>query len=366
MPLGVAAQLFSNLPEAGSYIIDPTKFLELTSPVKAQLNNQSFPTSGPVMQAMAKEGVLSHLRVVLTGTLVVGVAAATTGTDWPYGLLDEFKLSVSGGKDLWYCNGKDLDALRIVNHRPVAQAVDQFTGTVGGGDTVAVGSYPFYLNYDVPIAIDQSSLAAALFCQSDSGVINTSVEIAALASPLITPGATGTVAITGGTISYFPKHFSVPYDNQGKLILPDLSMIHMFNAVELPFSSTGLVPFDLIKTGGQLERLFWSGQVSSGSPLSALPNAASTNKIDAANFSFGLATTPINWTPAAVAASENQDAYGQVLPYDRYVLDTLENNAIRDAILLMGMTTPRVEVTIDSGVTPTATSKMRFVEEVLV
>lgn len=363
MPVGTGAIQSSNVPSE-PFVLDTDAFGQMTVRNEATIEQQAAPSS--TIQGMnwqkqlPQTGIISRLVINFTGTATVATAAATAGARWPYGLIDRFSLSANGQNNLFSCDGVDLHALRFARNPSYNEGVDLFPSVVGGGTTVAVGSHPLSLTWEVPIAMDDTSLVGALYAQSGSTSLTIDRTIATAAQ--LFSANSGNVTLDGEFTTSLTR-FSVPRSSaQGTpLVIPDLSRLHGFNAIELPVSATGDVRLELIRSSGSLARLFFSGYSSANTPFTAAPNTSSIEQI---RLEYGNAQRPYQYQPASLLLSRNNDYYGDVLPYDRIALDFVRENAPRDMILLMGVTDLALIPTLASGLSLSG-GKARLVQETL-
>lgn len=361
MPIGTPAETLSHVPSQ-PFVVDPAAFFQMTR--KNVITPAQLPAPGAGQFAttqLLQTGVVSKLQVTFVGNLAVTTAAVTTSNQWPYNLLKSFRLSANGQNDLFSVDGLDLYALRFARYPAYVERVDTFPGSVGGGDSLAVGNYPITLSWEVPVAMDDTSLVGALYAQSSA--TNLAVRLGqALAADLFSANpANG--AITG-TFYVTETIFEVPYDARGNLVVPDLSRLHGFVAVEVPLVSAGETRVPLIRSAGQLNRLFTSFTGSPTNRLSALPNAASTKKLDALRLEYAGNQRPFVFDPASILLNINNNHYGAPLPYDRLALDLVKENPPRDIILMQGVTELAVVPRVNPAVT-VAGGTARIVQETL-
>lgn len=367
MPTGTGAAVLSSLPEV-PYSIDPAQFMAKTEKNVQPLDVVATPGPGNSTSFyLPRSGVASMMKLKFIGNLNVGTQGPTFGPRWPYGLLSGLKLSAGLGADLWDLGGLDLAALKAANRPYVTtNLVDQFPGAVGGGSVPAVGNYPLYLSFEVPIAVDQTSLIASMFLQSSSATVQ--CQIAQELTHNLQQATGQSDADWTITGSWYPQLtlWDVPVGQNSELILPEVNRIHMCVAIDQAITGTGRQPAPVQRTAGVLQRLFLRGELSPQSFLSALPSAAASDLIDQIQINYGLINTPIIFNPASTLAEGNNEAYGQPLPYDTYVWDTLRENPSRDAILLQGVTNLQAILYVDPAVTVPAGAYTRVVEEILV
>jgi hypothetical protein len=361
MPIGTGAELVRNLPEV-EFVADPAMFMQLTRKQVLPQRTKSDPGAGGSVDIdLPQAGIVSKLHITFVGTLTVATAAVTTGDEWPYNLLKGFNLSLSGLSNLWNCDGCDLHALRFVRYPSYDDDVDYFQGTVGGGNSVAVGTYDLHLTWEVPLAMDDTTLIGSLYAQSSAAALALRITRATNAELFSANPANATIT---GTWYVSETSFAVPRNGQGQIVVPDLSRLHGFNAFDTPFTAVGENTTELIRSAGQLARLFLAARSSATNRLSALPSAASTKKINDVRLEYGAGERPLVFDPAALLLSINNQHYGTPVPYDRLVIDQVRENPVRDALLLQGVTELRATVDVGSGVTVSA-GKLRSVQETL-
>jgi hypothetical protein len=363
MPIGNGAETLRLIPEQ-EWVTDPDLFAMMTT---KQVSTPGTYVSAAgddgvaINQALPKAGILARMKLQFIGSAVVSTAAATSSIDWPYGLLDRFLLNVNGSTDLWACDGCDLAALRFIRHPAYTELLDVFPGTVGGGDSIGVATHPLHLTWDVPVAMDPTSLIGSIFLQSQTANVGWSATRATKARLFSANPAN--VAISGNW-KVSEVYYSVPFDAAGKMVLPDLSRLHTFISNDVQFAGTGEQKAPLIRSAGGMYRLLLSALSSSTNRLTADPAAATTKLIDKLRLEYGGNQRPLVYDPAAVLLAENQEYYGGLPPYDRHVFDFVRENAPRDVVNLLGVTELNAVVDVNTGVTVTA-GKIRAVEETL-
>jgi hypothetical protein len=362
MPSGTGAVTLQNIP-ASPFVTDPSAFFQMTEKNVITPKTIAAPGQGSSSgaQQILQTGVVSKLQITFVGTLTVATAAVTTGDRWPHGLLSGFRLSANGENDLYSCDGVDLHALRFARYPAYVERVDIFPDVVGGGGSVAVGTYNLSITWEVPIAMDDVSLVGSLFAQSSA--TNLTIWLTqALNTDLFTANpANATIA---GTFYVQETFFEIPFDGNGRMVLPDLTRLHGFNVNDVPYTNTGPVRTTLVRSAGQLSRLFVSVRKSATARLSALPNAAAANKIDALTLQYGGNQNPLVFDPASTLLSLNNQWYGAPLPYDRLSLDFVKENPPRDVVLMQGVTELAAIPKVNSAVTVTA-GVVRVAQETL-
>lgn len=374
MPIGSGVETLRLLPNV-PFVIDPQGFAEGTTENVSDLTPIPAPAPGATVRyQLPNADVIGKLHITYSGTLTVTAAASgqtqpVPGAEWPYGLLSLYTLTANGiSHDLWTCGGADLHAKNFVDNLGITSNTDVFPGAVGGGGSaLAAGTYPIYLTWEIDIATDPTWLVAALFAQSDQALIGGQLGFANIAVPVIAPGGTASLWSFSGQFFVRETAYEIPISPKGELILPDVTRLHMFVSETVPWTNTGQVDTPLLRTAGQLMRIFQSGYYGPNTPLSALPGTATSALIDQFALAYGVRSVPYLWDPASGLASQNAKAYRGPVPYNRLVMDQMLHNPARDMVLLQGVTNLRTQTTVDSAVTPTVGSAtMTAVEEILV
>lgn len=376
MPSGVGAQTLSNDPRAQGvrFAQDAAAFFELTERNEYVPLSFSAPGSGSTeRRQIPRSGVVSTLRILFEGTITVtvGTGAVTTTSRWPYGFLDQFKLSANAQSDIVSVNGADLHVLRSVRHAGFVpqDGVDVVPGGVGAGQTLSNGANTVVLSWEVPLAIDDVSLIGALYAQAPNMNLEASLRQAVTTDLLVTSGNATIDSITG-TFYIQVTNFDVPIagGEEPRLIVPDLSRLHGINAYPTPYSSTGDVQANLVRVNGQLDRLLvnTSQQDPAGQTADQfLSLTADADEITAIRLEYGAAERPLNYDPAHFLAMKNLQDYADEPPYEYAVFDFLAENAPRDVILMPGVTDLKCVVTVDSSVTVSSGASVRLVQETL-
>jgi hypothetical protein len=365
MPTGTGAITLSQIPDV-PFVIDPGQFFDKTEQQIFQA--MALPLPGPgsfVPFNLPRTGVLSKLTVTFVGTLTIANAAVTPSWLWPYGILQGFVLSANGQNDLFECNGIDLAVLREARYPYFVDHVDMFPGAIGGGSPIAIGTYPIFLTFEVPVAIDDTTLGASLFLQSSSTNIRITMA-QELTANLISAGAAANWTLAGNFLVE-PDIWKIPYGPNGELVLPDISRIHTLVANEIPFQNTGDVQVPLIRTAGQMERLFVRAfGAYPNTPLTAAPGQPANTAIDQIRLQYGGNQKPEVYNPAARLLSRNSQWYGATLPYDALCFDRIRENPVRDLVYYQGVTELQTVLTVDPAVVPGVGCKVRTVQESLI
>jgi hypothetical protein len=360
MPTGTGAVTLQTIP-VSPFVTDPDAFFGMTEKNVQTVHTVTPGAGKSKTESIPQVGIIAKLLITFVGQLVVTTAAATTGDRWPYGILSNYLLSANATNDLWSCDGIDLQVLRFLRYPAYREFVDQFPDVVGGGGAIAVGTYPLYLTFEVPIAVDEYSLVASLFAQSSA--VNIRHKLTQATSAELFTANPANAAITG---DFFVESttFEVPFDGEGRMVIPDLSRLHGFNSFDTPISNVGDARTEVVRSDGQLLRLFVSARNNPTSRLSAAANAASTKKLETLRIQYGGNQRPLEWDPASKLLARNGMDYGAPLPYDRLAVDNLKENPARDLFLLQGVTELVAVPRVGAGVT-VAGGSVRLVQETL-
>ena len=365
MPVGTGAVTNRLLP-AQPFLTDLNAFNQLTKKNIAQLPAFNRAGNGQTWEkTLPQAGIASKVYIVFEGTVTVtnNTGSVDTTNEYPYNLLKELKVAVNGSTDLWHCDGRDLHALQHVRHPSRIDTTDQFPGEIGAN--VGVASGDLYLRWEVPLAMDDVTLAGALYLQSQSINVSFTGREAAEAD-LFDVNGDATVTITGQW-KLEPVTWEVPYgtgEQADKVVIPDLSRLHFFLAATMPLNNVGRNRLPVPRGDGQLARMFVSAESADGTDLSAHPSTADAAKIDALRVSYGGNKVPFEWDPASFLVAENNDHYGTRVPYDRLVIDQVRTHPIREAILLAGLTELAVDLDVNNAVALNQ-GRARIVSEIL-
>lgn len=361
MAMGQGATYLSKLPEASKFQMKPEMFFDLTRPNVRPYPAKAYPGAGETVSfPMRKAGIIERITVVFEGTLTITTATTVTQDGYPYNLLKGLSLSANS-TDIFKVNGEDLHALAFVRYPAYDDEVDVIghAGVPGDGTGLTVGAHPVYLTWDIPVAVDDSTLIGALYAGSDSTNIEIDLRMAEK-SEMVATAANLTVA---GSFHVTVDAYDVPQLDDGTIILPDLRFLHRFIAIPEPFTVSP-ARLEVPRSAGNLLRLFVSGDSNAEAALSALPSAAAADTITKLEVEYGISERPIVYEPASLLLTKNNRDYGGVAPYGRLVFDTVKRNPDRDAIVIQALNEFAVNVELDDAVAIVA-GRMRLVYETL-
>lgn len=377
MPSGVGATTIANDPSAQGlpFAPDPGAFFAQTERNEWTAQTFAAPGSGlTARQQLPQVGVMAKLTILFVGTVDVTLGTAGTAVTaghYPYGLIDQFVLSANAQNDLISVSGADLYAMRAVRHPGYVpnDTVDVFPGGVGPGNNIAADG-DIVLTWEVPIAIDDTTLVGALYAQSPALHLEARLR-QAVTTDLIVDTNTGAATTITGTFFYMVTGFDIPLagDAQSKrLIVPDLSRLHGIQAHQQTLNAVGENRAPLIRTNGQLDRLLfvcWEANPAASVADEILHLESDANDIDGFRIEYGAAQRPLDYNPAHFLAARNLDDYADALPGGYNAIDLLAQNPPRDVILMTGVTDLTAVVTVNAGVVLTGTAAIRLVQETL-
>jgi hypothetical protein len=360
MPTGTGAIFTRNLPNT-KFVVNPGYFNALTSKTIFNPGNQVLPTFGNYFESqLLQVGIVSKLRLLVVGTITT-VGAPTTivpTAKWPWGLLDRVTVSGNGQNDFIACDGWDLHIRQRLQNRAITDGWSFFPNNpLAAPFNVATAAMPFRLQYEVPIAMDDTTLIGSLYAQSEATNLTFRVAVAAQAD-LVTITA-GTFAIAA--VMFIEETiFEVPYDPEHKdtLVIPDLTVLHGLVSNNAAIGAQTTADTQLYRIQGQLERLYWRQQDVVTSTV-FWPAAGYTQ----AALIYGSNQTPYTFQPVDHLRVRNMVDARAVLPDGIFALDFIAENAARDQVLLEGVTNLRLHTTYPAA--PAATASLHFVQETL-
>ncbi len=380
MPLGTGAIALRNLP-VSKYNLNPGLFNQLTNRIVFDPINFSLPTFGNYVQnQLLQVGIVSKIRLYFSGTVTTtgGTVTVAPTMHWPHNLIS-VKVSGNGQNNFISADGLDLRLRSQIQNRATEDQFVVYPNASGASPFNAAGSATVVLWWDIPIAMDDTTLVGSLYAQSEATNLTYTVTTRAQAD--LFNITAGTVAVTG-TIYLEETVFDVPYDptHPDTLVIPDLTVLHGYQSNENAVASQSTVDTYLIRINGQLERLvFYTIDLSTA----AAPVPSATSNYSLIQLIYGANTTPYTFQPGILLKLRNSLDYRNTLGWDTqhqgttvtsgaavasgvdglFCLDMINENPQRDNILLEGVTNLRLRTTFASA--PTGGSKVHFVQETL-
>jgi hypothetical protein len=392
MPQPAPTQIMQGI-EVPASSVNPQQFFAQTRRLNIlEKNLGSFAGLGstdtiPILQT----GVLSGLTIQLTGQVVVTLSGGTVATTarWPYDLIRAARFTANGQSNLINCHGWKLKLREIMargdySDRGVPHAIGGaspgttvYQGSIAGNNevwglgqnvTAIVGApttYPFVLEWYVPIAFDDLTLTGAIFAQTSATDLYLAIDWAPQSDLFYTTG-TPTIAVTGA-LNVFAKLYTIPQAPNGNIIVPDLSTFH--SLIESRYTTIGLGDNEVRLAGQgvgkQLLRLYgqvWNG-TASVSNLAPLPiNATNFGNIQ---WKFGGQDIPESWNNGVAHAFRTEQLFdSDISTYAGcWCFDFCNENAFRDSVDEATATELRFLLNIASGVTLLGTPAIEYVQE---
>jgi hypothetical protein len=356
-----------NLPAAGSYLMNPAEFAKWTERNDMPLENRDLTGLGasPIQQRISNVGIMSGLRLIFKGSLVVSGAGTVASTyQWPYNLIKRYQLNVNGSTGIQSCEGLDLRVRHQRIYRnprdtiTTAPAIAATTGDPSPG-TIANGTYPIVIVWDIPVPHDNFTLVGSIYAQSDQTYLSQQITPGALAELFSASG--GSTAVLTGTFSTEMTFYDIPtvnYQQGQKVVLPDLRWLHGYFATDQAFANTGEVTFPMIRAAGQL--LTYAIYLDNGGAAQI-----ALTVLSALRFQYGGNRQPRNYRPVEQLLWENQHNYNGLLQPGYAMLDFEADAPERDLVYPKGVTEIGVVATIPTGTTINANAHGHFVEETL-
>jgi hypothetical protein len=362
-----ASAYMSNLPAEGSFVQNPELFATETERNDMPLEQKAISALGgaPIDLRIPNIGVLSHLRLIVKGTLVVaGGGSVTAKYTWPWNLFSRVTVNLQGQTSLFSCEGGDLRQRRQrVYRRPLEDVSTAPATTAASGDpspgVVANGSYAVVLVYDVPIVHDPYTLTGAVYAQSDAVYLNWRIQLGTAAELFTAAG--GSTAVFTGTIDTTITFYDIPFQdtqNGRTVLLPDMRWLHSMIAADKPVVAVGNNDTELIRTAGQL--LSIALYIDNGGAAQIDPSA-----LTALEFRYGGNRQPRVFSPIEMLLEKNVQDYGGRIRPAWSILDFEVDNPRRELVYPKGVTELKVRVVIPSGTTVNAGAHTHVVSETL-
>ncbi len=358
MPMGTGAVNLKNLP-ATKFSINPGLFNQLTSKTVFDPINFALPSFGNYIEnQLLQVGIVSKIRLLVVGTITTTGTTVTIAptAKYPWGLLSRVTVSGNGQNDFISCDGWDLKVRQIAANRALVDGISTWPAA-GGSPFNTAAAVAFTLQYEIPIAMDDTTLVGSLYAQSEATNLTYRIQVETSANLFtITAGALALAA----TVYLEETIYEVPYDPQHSdtLIIPDLTVLHGLVANENAIGAQTQMDTQLYRIQGQLERLIFRQQDAQTS--TGFYPIASYNY---AQLLYGANQTPYTFNPMQMLAVRNNIDYREALTAGIFVMDFVAENPARDQVLLEGVTNLRLRTSY--AVTPAATASLHFVQETL-
>lgn len=382
MPTGTGAINLRNLPVT-KYAINPGLFNQLTSRVIFDPINFALPGFGNYVQnQLLQVGVVGSINLIVEGNLTFEADAGDVlpTARWPWDLIAA-QLSGNGQNNFINCQGMDLRLRALASNRALVDGVSFWPTLVDFAAGAGASSYPFKLVYKIPVAMDDTTLVGALYAQSEATNLTYKITTGTLSDILDVNTSTGAALVA--TVHMEEEIFEVPYDpnHSDTLVIPDLTVLHGLVANDNAVASQSTLDTALFRINGQMERLiFYTLDKSVAANVVIVP----TSDYDQTQLIYGSNQTPYTFNPQDFLDIRNNRDYRVPLssalnglnsglwtppfsaapvPDGVYCLDFIADNAVRDQVLLEGVTNLRLRTQYTTA--PTGGSYVHFVQETL-
>jgi hypothetical protein len=371
--------------EVPSSSINPEMFFRLTR--RLTVTQKTFTYAGLGLSdnvSLLQTGIISGITVSAVGSVAVNLAAGTCATTakWPYDLLKAARFAANGQSNLINCGGQDLKVRELMQRgdlsdRGVVKAIggahpgtatqqgtlslEEESWGVGQNVTaIPTATYPFDLEWYVPVAYDDLNLMGAIFAQTSSTDLNLTLDWAPVTDLFTLTGAA--TAVVSMTIIVSATLYTIPVAPGGSdVIIPDLSVFHSLISTRAPQVGNSLNEVRLSGqgVGRQLLRL-WFRTWNNGVPLAV--NSTNYGQI---GWRYGGNDTPELYTSGKNLSYRTEKTFSVAFGKAGYgVIDFCNENAFRDSIDMGTASELRFLAEIPSGVVLT-NPYMTYVQETL-
>lgn len=374
--VGMAPANFRNAPdgERGKvWDIDPATFYALTVRNEQMVPAPSKASGWDVASALdfplSKRGVLHQLFLVITGTMTItpGSGTFTQGWKWPFGVPWHVALQAGGESGLQYGTGNDFwTRLQRLYRNP-------FTGTVSGAGTgVSAGAYTspgvgagvlqsgantVKILLPIPVAHDMRTGMGSIFRPAADLQLTLHID---------SPQMTELVALTGNATAVWTNvnvqvqetYMRVVKNDQGMIVLPDISRVFMTTVEEQYFSNSGPVPCTIPRLPGTL--LSISGALDQGA------TAIAPASLTSVRFAYGENQQPRFYLPDTLLEENRRNYDGALHGGNYFALDGEVDNPARDVWIPRNFTEGQLIADVPNTITPAANSRFHTYLENLV
>lgn len=364
--LGTDQEFRLNMPPAGG-LVDPAMFRRLTQKQIVTIDDKALlgAEGGTITVDIPKDGLLAEIKMFVDGHLTTtdNSGAIATTNKYPHGLFKSIKLTALTTHTVFQMDGIEAHVRRLMQHPSYTDSTADFAGTVGGGDTNLgdLTADDWGLVLKLPVVHDMTSLKGLLYTQTQQQALRLVIEQAPL-TDILTASGDATVDSLTGTIHFELTFFKIPI-HEGANVLPNLAQLHgMFHSIVTPVAVGSPTTVPIQDINGQLLRALLRFENNAAWVQGAISEQPAS--INAVRLKHGASNTPFEWSNIETLLDQNNEDYGQTLPYGYVALDFIRHDHVRDAVLLTGLSDPRIELDINSGVT-LASPEVRILLEVL-
>lgn len=361
--------------------VNPKRFFaETRRRIQSEYSKTFAGLGGQDVVELKKTDIVAGLVVRFDGSLttVNGTGTVSTTARWPYDLIRAARFTANGQSNLINVSGgklklREMLALGDLSDRGISQsvagaAVTQGTlsqaceswGVGNRATAIAPGTYDIDLSWFVPIAEDQQDLSGAIFAATSSTDLTLTLDWAT-AAELFTLTGTASATLTG-TVQVQAIRYSIPFDQNGGLVVPDLSLFHSLIQSRHTDLANGENQVKLIGQGAGKTVLRVFSQLWNGAP--AAPVIPNEDTFGTVAWRFGGNETPDEYPNGQMIRYINERMYNCDIAavHGFFVHEFAQENAFRDAVDLGTTSEWRQVLNILPGVV-LATPALEVVQE---
>lgn len=378
--VGMQYATFRNAPpgaQGKDWLIDPATFYALTvrneQLVAAPSKASGWDVASPLDFPLQKRGILHELFIDFQGTMTItpGTGSFTQGWAWPAGAIGKYvSLQASGESGVQY--GAPVDFLTRLQRLYRNPAFALWSGGNGAGSSLglvrdplstgigvlASGANTIKVYLPIPVAHDLRTGIGAIFRASDDLALSFHFEPPNFGQQIVLTG-NATAVWSGVNVQMQETYMRVVRNDQGQIVLPDISRVFMTTVEEQTFTTNGTISTPIPRLPGILLAL--SQVLDQGNGTTIAPSALSQTR-----FVYGENQAPLRYLPERILAQNAQDYDGWLAGGAYVAIDGEVDNPQRDVWIPRNFTEGAIENDIPSTVTPAATSRSHLFFESLV
>lgn len=379
---GMQYASFKNAPEGQQgkdWVIDPATFYGLTvrneQLVAAPSKASGWDVASPLDFGLQKRGILHELFVDFVGTMTVTLngGSFTQGWKWPIGALGKYlTLQSAGESGVQYGSPVDfLTRLQRLYRNPPMPGV---SGGAAAGTSLGIrinplgtgigilqaGANTISNRLPIPVAHDLRTGIGSIYRPSVDLALNFHFE---------PPDMTQLIVLTGGctavwsavNVQLLETYMRVVKNDQGQIVLPDISRVFMTTVEEQAFQTSGspAVSTPIPRLPGVL--LAISQVLDQGNGTNIAPTSETQMR-----FVYGENQNPLKYLPERILEKNARDYNGMLAGGAYIAFDGEVDNPQRDVWIPRNFTEGAIENDIPNTVSPAATSRSHLWFESLV
>jgi hypothetical protein len=377
---GMQYATFRNAPpgqQGREWLIDPATFYSLTvrneQLVAAPSKASGWDVSSPLDFPLQKRGILHELFADFTGTMTItpGTGSFTQGWRWPVGALGKYvSLQSSGESGVQY--GTPVDFLTRLQRLYRNPAFPLWSGGNAAGTSLGLvkdpqgtgigvlgsGANTIKCYLPVPVAHDLRTGIGSIFRASDDLSLTFHFEPPDLTQLVVLTG-NATAVWSGVNVQMQETYMRVVHNDQGQIVLPDISRVFMTTVEEQNFTTNGTISTPVPRLPGIL--LCISQALDQGNGTAIAPSALSQTR-----FVYGENQAPLRYLPERILGINGRDYDGWLAGGNYQAIDGEVDNPQRDVWIPRNFTEGAIENDIPNTITPAASSRSHLYFESLV